>query len=282
MDDTDRMLLPTTPFVRPTTAEAFDDPTPTTAPSWMPRRRLARGTMAPPVDLTRPSSKPTARTARRPSLDTPPGLPIMLVESPRRWGFVVRVDLEPPVAPVVGEVTLPVRRVGRTIAAGPIVAGAAALAVVVGLAFVLARRDPSPAPVAAVAQAEPVAAVAPVAQVVEPVAQAEPLPLPPPSAPIVTPIVIALEPAPPVAAPVTPPAETYATLMIGSKPPCRIFVDGQDTGLTTPQRDVRVRAGRRTITLRNDELGVEHSSTVNVIGGRKAKLIRDLTAQLAE
>jgi hypothetical protein len=58
MDDTDQMMRVTTPFVRPTIdgLEPIEslgqlDRTPTTAPGntpGTPRRRLARGTLAPP------------------------------------------------------------------------------------------------------------------------------------------------------------------------------------------------------------------------------------------
>jgi hypothetical protein len=64
--------------------------------------------------------------------------------------------------------------------------------------------------------------------------------------------------------------------MIGSKPPCRILIDGKDTGLTTPNRAVRVPAGRHTITLVNEEHDIRHSEQLTIVGGRKAKMIRNL------
>lgn len=76
------------------------------------------------------------------------------------------------------------------------------------------------------------------------------------------------------------PSSRVGVLMISSKPPCRIFIDGKDTGLVTPQRRVEVPAGRRTITLVNAELGIKHSSDVVVSAGRRAKFVRDLTTSL--
>lgn len=70
------------------------------------------------------------------------------------------------------------------------------------------------------------------------------------------------------------------TVMISAKPPCRILVDGRDTGLTTPTRDLRLPAGEHEITLVNDEYGIEDRSTISVNAGAPAKLVRDLTAKL--
>jgi len=69
-------------------------------------------------------------------------------------------------------------------------------------------------------------------------------------------------------------------VMINAKPPCRILVDGKDTGLRTPVRELRLTAGEHEITLVNDEYGIEDRSTITVNAGAPARLVRDLTAKL--
>lgn len=66
-------------------------------------------------------------------------------------------------------------------------------------------------------------------------------------------------------------------LMIASKPPCRIFVDGQDTGLTTPQRAIKLKPGRHTINLVNHEFDLDHDVSVDIQPGAKVRIVRDLT-----
>lgn len=290
MDDTDQLLRVTTPFIRPglesLESVAQLDMTPTTAPGntpGTPRRRLARGTISPPVEVLTLHA---------------PALPVRLIDPPTRWSFRVRVDLAETfysLPPVAGEIdTAPVRRLAGT-PRGIVIALSAALAVAVaGISVVLGAGptdDKAPARTATPA-APPTVVVA--------------LPAEPAAAPAVEAIVLPADPADDLAAidaaaaaadgkaaadeiempaqDVAPaaaaPAATHATLMIGSKPPCRIFIDGKDTGLTTPNRAVRVPAGRHTITLVNQELGIRHAETLNITGGRKAKMIRDLTHEI--
>jgi hypothetical protein len=70
------------------------------------------------------------------------------------------------------------------------------------------------------------------------------------------------------------------TLAISAKPPCRILVDDVDTGLTTPQRALRLPAGRHEITLVNDEFEIRDVSTIDVDAGGALRLVRDLSARI--
>ncbi len=282
MDDTDRVLRPTTPFVRPTAAEVFDDPTPTTAPSWAPPPRLARGTVIPSSSSSsrraRPAVPPVPKLRPLVFQETSPDLVVRLIPSPRWWGPVVRVDLDVPVSAATADATAPVVRIGardwRPVAA----AGAVGVGVVLAAAFAFgASRSGSAASSASSSVAAPVQVASAVTArpVVTPIAVE---PLDPEAVLPDVPAAAPAERAMPIAAPA--PAPSHGVLMIGAKPPCRILIDGKDTGLTTPQRQVRVPAGRHTITLVNAEFGIEHTSTVTVTGGRKAKLIRDLSAAI--
>ncbi|MBI4509665.1 MAG: protein kinase [Deltaproteobacteria bacterium] len=64
-------------------------------------------------------------------------------------------------------------------------------------------------------------------------------------------------------------------LAIGAKPPCRIFVDGRDTGLFTPQRGLEVPVGTRRVTLINNEHNIKEILTVEVKPGETVKLIKN-------
>jgi hypothetical protein len=66
------------------------------------------------------------------------------------------------------------------------------------------------------------------------------------------------------------------TLMISSKPPCEIVVDGVSTGLLTPQRALTLPAGRHKITLVNDEKEIRKTISVQVAADRTEKIIEDL------
>jgi hypothetical protein len=80
-----------------------------------------------------------------------------------------------------------------------------------------------------------------------------------------------------------PRAETRAeppvgqgTLMISSKPPCEIVIDGRTTGLTTPQRSIALPAGNHRITLLNSEKSIRKVLSVQIIANTTAKIIEDL------
>ncbi len=69
-------------------------------------------------------------------------------------------------------------------------------------------------------------------------------------------------------------------LMVHTKPPCRIFLDGRDSSLTTPQRDIELSAGPHRILLINEEYGIRHQATVRIASGQSIKLIRDFSETL--
>lgn len=72
----------------------------------------------------------------------------------------------------------------------------------------------------------------------------------------------------------------FGTLQIGSKPPCKIFIDGRKTGLSTPQREIRLRPGRHRVRLENREVGIDERFQVRIRDGRTTKVIRDMTDRL--
>ncbi|HEY4059064.1 MAG TPA: PEGA domain-containing protein, partial [Kofleriaceae bacterium] len=65
-------------------------------------------------------------------------------------------------------------------------------------------------------------------------------------------------------------------LMLGSKPPCEIFVDGKDTGLMTPQRAMKLSVGKHSIRLASPD--GEHNKTlsVDIKPDKPTKVIEDL------
>lgn len=69
-------------------------------------------------------------------------------------------------------------------------------------------------------------------------------------------------------------------LMLGSKPPCRIFIDGKDTGKTTPQRSLSLPAGRRKIKLVNQEFGIEETFTVTIEPGETTRVLKDMSSRI--
>jgi hypothetical protein len=66
------------------------------------------------------------------------------------------------------------------------------------------------------------------------------------------------------------------TLMISSKPPCEIAIDGRATGLITPQRAIALSAGSHKITLRNPEKSIRKTLTVRIAPNATEKVIEDL------
>lgn len=82
------------------------------------------------------------------------------------------------------------------------------------------------------------------------------------------------EPAPRASRPRSEPG--IGTLMISSKPPCEIVIDGRATGLTTPQRAIALSAGSHRITLRNGEKSIRKTLTVQIAANATEKVIEDL------
>jgi hypothetical protein len=66
------------------------------------------------------------------------------------------------------------------------------------------------------------------------------------------------------------------TLMISSKPPCEIVIDGRATGLITPQRAISLSAGSHRVTLRNGEKSIRKTLTVQIAANATEKVIEDL------
>jgi hypothetical protein len=85
-----------------------------------------------------------------------------------------------------------------------------------------------------------------------------------------------------VPAPVKPPAKAIepageGTLMISSKPPCEIVIDGKPTGLTTPQRAITLPAGNHKITLVNSsDQAIRRTVSVQIMANTTEKVIEDL------
>jgi len=76
------------------------------------------------------------------------------------------------------------------------------------------------------------------------------------------------------------PTSAKGTLMLGSKPPCDILVDGRPTGLKTPQRAMELAAGTHEVVLVNADLGIEKKFKVRIAPGKTTKAIQDLTSKL--
>jgi len=64
-------------------------------------------------------------------------------------------------------------------------------------------------------------------------------------------------------------------LMVSSKPPCEILVDGVATGLTTPQRALKLAAGTHKITLVNTAEKIKKTVTVTVTADQPTKVIEN-------
>ncbi|HEY1552664.1 MAG TPA: hypothetical protein VGG28_32770 [Kofleriaceae bacterium] len=66
------------------------------------------------------------------------------------------------------------------------------------------------------------------------------------------------------------------TLMVSTKPPCDIVIDGQSTGLHTPQRAIPLSAGAHKITFVNAAEHINKTVSVSVSADHTTKLIKDL------
>jgi hypothetical protein len=66
------------------------------------------------------------------------------------------------------------------------------------------------------------------------------------------------------------------TLMVSSKPPCEIVIDGKPTGLTTPQRSIPLSTGAHKITFVNATEGIKKTVSVSITADQSTKLIQDL------
>ncbi|MBA3540935.1 MAG: hypothetical protein H0T79_15085, partial [Deltaproteobacteria bacterium] len=80
--------------------------------------------------------------------------------------------------------------------------------------------------------------------------------------------------------PVVVAAKGTGMLTLGAKPPCEIFIDGSSTGKTTPQKDIKLPAGRHRITLVNNEFGIKESFAVDIKADATEKMIKDYSDRL--
>ena len=79
-----------------------------------------------------------------------------------------------------------------------------------------------------------------------------------------------------------PPApKGEGVLSVGSKPPCDIYIDGKSTGLKTPQREIKLSAGRHKVTLMNNEFGIKESFSVEVKAGEVTKQVKDFSDRMS-
>ncbi len=73
---------------------------------------------------------------------------------------------------------------------------------------------------------------------------------------------------------------SLGTLMLGSKPPCVIEINGQATGKTTPQRSIQLPEGLHRVVLTNKKEGIRKSFKVRIKAGRTTRAIQDLRVKL--
>ncbi len=77
-------------------------------------------------------------------------------------------------------------------------------------------------------------------------------------------------------------AKGEGTLSLGAKPPCEIFIDGRNTGLKTPQREIKLPAGKHKITLLNNEFGIKESFPIEIKANETAKMVKDFSDRLPQ
>lgn len=97
------------------------------------------------------------------------------------------------------------------------------------------------------------------------------------AAPMLAPAIQHAVPVKPVAVAVAVAPAVAGTLMISSKPPCQIYVDGAPTNLTTPQRAIPLAAGAHKITLVSaTDHALKKTLAVEITSGKPTKVIQDL------
>jgi len=74
--------------------------------------------------------------------------------------------------------------------------------------------------------------------------------------------------------------KAQGVLVLGSKPPCEIFIDGAATGLVTPQKEIKLSLGRHRITLLNNEFSIKETFTVDIKPDAPEKMIKDFSDKL--
>jgi hypothetical protein len=78
------------------------------------------------------------------------------------------------------------------------------------------------------------------------------------------------------------PGKGQGVLVLGSKPPCEITIDGNATGLHTPQMEIKLTVGRHRITLANREFGIKETFTVDIKADTPRKMIKDYSDRLPD
>ncbi len=73
---------------------------------------------------------------------------------------------------------------------------------------------------------------------------------------------------------------SLGTLMLGSKPPCEIEINGKATGKMTPQRSIQLPEGLHRVVLTNKKEGIAKSFKVRIKAGRTTRAIQDLRVKL--
>ncbi len=76
------------------------------------------------------------------------------------------------------------------------------------------------------------------------------------------------------------PAKGMGVLMLGSKPSCEIYLDGSNSGLHTPQREIKLPAGKHRVTLMNNEFGIKESFVVDIKPDATEKAIKDYSDRM--
>jgi hypothetical protein len=75
-------------------------------------------------------------------------------------------------------------------------------------------------------------------------------------------------------------ARAQGILVLGSKPPCDIAIDGIATNLHTPQKEIKLSVGRHRVTLTNSEFGISETFAVDIKADAPEKLIKDYSDRL--
>ena len=73
-----------------------------------------------------------------------------------------------------------------------------------------------------------------------------------------------------------PPTGGTGTLMVSSKPPCELIIDGKTTGLTTPQRSIALPVGAHKVTFVNATQNIKKTVAVSISADHPTKLIQNL------
>jgi serine/threonine-protein kinase len=79
----------------------------------------------------------------------------------------------------------------------------------------------------------------------------------------------------------TAPRPSDGELEISAKPPCDVSIDGKPLGRKTPIIGLAVDAGIHRVTLENVQYRIEESVSVQVLAGKRARVIQDYSARLS-